>query len=891
MTDDRVAVSSTYLRLATLRFVLIVLALCAAATAQAQMTVYDDALQNSFQDFSYGAGSWNFNNTTPVHSGAKSIAFVGANFNALSFDHSAAGNISVASNPILRFWVHGGTAGNQPLRLFISLNNGGSQNAPLNQYIAGGAIAAGQWRQATIDLRVAPFSALAQFTRIDLQYDSAAAADPAQTLYVDDMTLGQPTGQTVPGIVIDRDVSVVGIKSDRFTWQDSSGRPRVAVLAHNDEPPDPDFGSRGGTLREFRYQLQNGQQRTATITDYRPFGNSNGTGFGYVVMHSAAGNCVGDDSPLGGYVAGTWQRIFEGTHHAIFRFTQNYPRNCSTNASGSHTIPVSYDWVFSTGRDNPLYAITLNVDQLSPAAAAGTLYDDSRAPYGELNIDGEGFQDIDGTAWGDRYKFTSTSAPVTLNSDWTWNTANSVPYIKEWIGGPLGAGPAYNRDATMGLVQTQTFVQQDAAGARGPNVQDVTPFWGKTSAQGNAGGGYKMPYQNDWPYQANADSLGTAPAPNGSSNNARLTWRTQYGFAGPTTYPINDGPGETVKTAPGYPKKSYSTYVVLGQHTTLPVEAQVAQVETIQSLTLSAITGSVVTTGPAGITRADNVTYAPPGYNHVYGALAFSAAGNALDANINVGAGTLKKPMIIVSNFTGATVQVKIGGVVVVADADYFASLRSSANELWLTLNRDLTGATNHLEVSVAGGAVPPLPVSVVAIATTSTQVNVTWTASAGASSYQVDRQGPGGAFAQIGTPAGNSFSDTTAVANTAYLYRVRAVNGAGASVSSTADLATTVIFADDPLGAGLVVKATHLAQLRTAINAVRALAGLGAAVVTDPAVAGTRIKAVHVTELRTALDAARNLLALSTGGYTDAALAGVTVKAVHFQELRTRVQ
>jgi hypothetical protein len=33
------------------------------------------------------------------------------------------------------------------------------------------------------------------------------------------------------------------------------------------------------------------------------------------------------------------------------------------------------------------------------------------------------------------------------------------------------------------------------------------------------------------------------------------------------------------------------------------------------------------------------------------------------------------------------------------ADADYFQSLRGNASELWITLNRDLIGATNHLEV------------------------------------------------------------------------------------------------------------------------------------------------------------------------------------------------
>ncbi len=116
--------------------------------------------------------------------------------------------------------------------------------------------------------------------------------------------------------------------------------------------------------------------------------------------------------------------------------------------------------------------------------------------------------------------------------------------------------------------------------------------------------------------------------PGVSSNNARLTWGTQYGFLGQASYTTYNG---LVATAPGWPRKSYSEYVVLGTHSGLPVEAQVTQIETVQTLTLSATVGGVVTSGPAGVNRTDTVTYAPPGYNHVYGALAFSAGGNSLD--------------------------------------------------------------------------------------------------------------------------------------------------------------------------------------------------------------------------------------------------------------------
>jgi PKD repeat protein len=100
------------------------------------------------------------------------------------------------------------------------------------------------------------------------------------------------------------------------------------------------------------------------------------------------------------------------------------------------------------------------------------------------------------------------------------------------------------------------------------------------------------------------------------------------------------------------------------------------------------------------------------------------------------------------------------------------------------------------------------------------------------------------------------------------------------------------VIFTDDPLVPGsTIIKAVHLAELRTAVNAVRALAGLSAATFTDSATPGVVIKAVHITELRTALDPALSALGLPTGGYTDTISRGVIVKAVHIQELRNRMK
>ena len=849
------------------------------------VTVYDDAMQNSFDGpgYSYGgvAADFDFANTTPVHGGTKSIRLTGDNFNALAFYHTSGGSFSTAQYPVVHFWIHGGTTGGQPLQVFVQNLGAVKASALIDTYIVGGGgIAAGAWREVAIDITQAPLSYSGPYDRFDLQIQSAGTL-PA--LYVDDITLA-PASAPPPAnaMQIEHDVTVNSIASDRFTWQDSAGHPRVAVLAHNDVASPA--GVYGGAIREFRYQLPSGAQRIASATTYN---NGAYAGFGYVVAHSAAGNCVGDDSPLGWQFAGTWTRVFEGRHHAIFRFSQNYERRCPDIV---RTIPVVMDWMFSTGRDNPLYAVTWNVDQLSPATLPDTLYDDSRAPYGELNIDGDGSADIDGTAWGDRYKFTTTSAPVSRSSTWTWNVANTVPYVKEWIAGPLDV--SNHRDATMGIVQTQTMSQQDAGGGRDPNFHDNTAYWGKSSADGNAcpdgAPPYSIPCVGEWPYQANAFNFYNLV---NNSNNARLTWRTQWGFLGQTSYVVNDG---VVATAPGLPKKSYSTYVVLGTHSSNPVETQVTQVETVQSLTLTAANGTVVLSGPAGVTRVDTPAYQPAGYNHVYGALAFLANSNQLDANIAVGSGTLRKPLFIVGSYTATyPTTVKLGSVTLVTDVDYFASLRPAASELWITLNRDLSGATNQLEIlNGAGGAGPT---NLVATATSATQVGLTWTAVGGALSYEIWRTNViTTAFTMINTSLTAAYNDSGLSANTTYIYRVRAVTGGGPTAYSAIDAATTILFTDDPLTAGTAAKAVHITQLRTAVTAMRTAGALAAYAFSDAGLAaGTTIRASHINELRLALDQARSAIGLLALVYTDQPIAAgvTTIKTAHVTSLRDGVK
>jgi hypothetical protein len=130
------------------------------------------------------------------------------------------------------------------------------------------------------------------------------------------------------------------------------------------------------------------------------------------------------------------------------------------------------------------------------------------------------------------------------------------------------------------------------------------------------------------------------------------------------------------------------------------------------------------------------------------------------------------------------------------------------------------------------------------------------------------------------------------------YYWQVKAVVGTEPSVWSAVRSFSTrarlFTFTDDPLAAGTTpVRATHITQLRDAVNNRRANRGLAAFTFTDAALgAGTQIRALHLTELRSALEVAY-AAAARTLTYAEPTVQAATtpIKASHWSELRTAVE
>jgi hypothetical protein len=196
-------------------------------------------------------------------------------------------------------------------------------------------------------------------------------------------------------------------------------------------------------------------------------------------------------------------------------------------------------------------------------------------------------------------------------------------------------------------------------------------------------------------------------------------------------------------------------------------------------------------------------------------------------------------------------------------------------------------------DVQVTNVDAPPNPpANVLATATSGTSVNVTWSSNGG-TTYEIFRTGGGLGSVSLGSTAGSPFIDSTAVANTAYLYSVRST--VPLSNVSAPDLATTTIFTDPVLTIGTsTVRAVHVSELRTATNAVRVLSGQVAYSFTDPTLnSSIMVKALHINEARSVLNTARSALGLSAVTYTRPTLtAGSSlISAVDVTDLRNGVK
>jgi hypothetical protein len=263
-----------------------------------------------------------------------------------------------------------------------------------------------------------------------------------------------------------------------------------------------------------------------------------------------------------------------------------------------------------------------------------------------------------------------------------------------------------------------------------------------------------------------------------------------------------------------------------------------------------------------------------------------SSTGNAASMTASITTGTTYEWTI-----TNGTITAGQGtnAITFTAGASGSVTLRATA------YRSNRTGISEVKAVTIQGASFSA-PTGVTATAVSPTSVQISWNSVASATQYRIHRASSHGSFTtELGSSATTSFTDNTAVANTAYQYVVRAGDGTTFSTFSTPDFATTVIFTDPTLTAGsTTAKLVHFTQLLTAVNAMRTLTALAPIAFTSPTpTTAVTVRKAHIDDLRTGLNQARAVLGASAISYTDATITAgsTTIKAAHITQLRNGVQ
>ncbi len=154
------------------------------AGAVGDQVIYDDALENGWQNWSWGITA-DFSSSGYVHTGSHSVK---VSYTA-AWGGFYLGQTAFCTSPYasLNFWVNGGTQAGRSISVSASNVSGSAPvSVPLNNYIAGGSIAAGAWRQVTIPLADLGVANTCNSNGFWLQEGSGSTQPP---FYVDDISL------------------------------------------------------------------------------------------------------------------------------------------------------------------------------------------------------------------------------------------------------------------------------------------------------------------------------------------------------------------------------------------------------------------------------------------------------------------------------------------------------------------------------------------------------------------------------------------------------------------------------------------------------------------------------------------------------------------------------
>ena len=185
------------------------------------MAIYQDSLVNGWDNWSWA--TVNTGNTNPVNSGTSSIAVTSGPYTAVRVHHSA---MDTQPYTTLTFWINGGSAGGQMLKLAALRSGSVVAQLPI------GPLAPNTWQKISISLSDLAVANVPDLTDFWLQ-ESQGQSIP--TYFVDDMRLDLGSAPSVVNVTINRNQKIGTVNPRLFglntaIWDGSFNTPTTASL-------------------------------------------------------------------------------------------------------------------------------------------------------------------------------------------------------------------------------------------------------------------------------------------------------------------------------------------------------------------------------------------------------------------------------------------------------------------------------------------------------------------------------------------------------------------------------------------------------------------------------------------------------------------------------------
>jgi chitodextrinase/regulation of enolase protein 1 (concanavalin A-like superfamily) len=458
--------------------------------------------------------------------------------------------------------------------------------------------------------------------------------------------------------------------------------------------------------------------------------------------------------------------------------------NGSTLLGTSTSAPYSFNWTSVPAGSYSLTAkATDNLGAVTASNAASVTVNSTTslpAPWQDADIGSTG---LAGSA-----SFSNGTYTVKGSGADIWNTADAFNYLYQPLNGDGEISARVNSVQNTNAWAMAGVMMRESLAANSSHA-DVS-----------------MTYGNGWSLTSRASTAGSSTYTNGGTGSAPNWVRLKRAGSIFTSYKSTDGTNWT--------QFAQST-ITMGQNIYVGLA--------VSAVNNSALNTSTFTNVNVGV-PADTV---PPTISGIA-----SGAPNQNGTTITWNTNEPADSQVEYGKTTSYGSSTSINGSLDTAHSQVVSGLDAATTYHYRVKSRDAAGnlatsGDNTFFTPAPPDTTPPsAPAGLSAVPGANPQVDLTWTASTdntGVTGYRVFRNG-----VQIGTTAGTSYSDATAVKNTTYSYTVKAVDAAGnISADSNTATITTPSWAD-------VTPPSTPQNLTAALNGANTTANLSWSASTD---------------------------------------------------------